>query len=211
MKRPSDFTVPLSVFGLKRRRRSFLLLFSAAFLFLVGAAPGSERTVSSYDSLRGGFKKPDHAVWGEVPLWWWEGERLTKRRLTWELETLASQGVKAVCPIQRSPGRCDPPSFSRRWWELFKYVESECKRLGMRLWAYDQVGYGNYGWLEKAAAKVKDTGTFRVVFLQAEASAGKPASLAPSAKPLAASPTVTSKSTPLAGNCSPTWRCRAGA
>jgi len=166
----SFFTLPP-----ERKRADLRVIFLAALisaLFVVSGKAG-ESTASSYNSLLEGFKKPDHAVWGEVPLWWWEGEKLTKRRLTWELETLASQGVKAVCPIQRSPGRCDPPSFSERWWELFRYVERECRRLGMRLWAYDQIGYGNYGWLEKAAAKVRDTGTFRVVFLSSQAEPGK--------------------------------------
>ena len=38
---------------------------------------------------------------------------------------------------------------------MFAYVNEECKRLGMTLWAYDQVGYGHYGWLEKAAAEMQ--------------------------------------------------------
>ncbi len=126
----------------------------------------------SYDELYQGFATPDHAKWGEVPLWWWEGERMTKERVTAELETLAAQGVKAVCPIQRSPGRCDPQSFSPEWWDLFAYTNAECKRLGMSLWAYDQVGYGHYGWLEKAAAHVADPRTKRVVVLTGEGTAG---------------------------------------
>jgi len=45
-----------------------------------------------------------------------------------------------------------PESFSKEWWEMISFVHSECKRLGMRLWLYDQLGYGQYGWFEKAAA-----------------------------------------------------------
>ena len=127
-----------------------------------------------YDALRAAFQAPDHAEWGEVPLWWWEGQRMTKERCTEQLEELAAKGVKAVCPIQRSPARCDPPSFTPEWWDLFAHVAKECERLGMQLWAYDQVGYGNYGWLEKAAAEVQDPATRRVVVLQAEGPAGAP-------------------------------------
>ena len=101
-------------------------------------------------------------------LWWWEGERMTRPMVTRELETLAAKGVKSVCPIQRSPGRCDPPSFSPEWWDMFTFVGQECRRLGMTLWAYDQVGYGHYGWLEKAAAKAQDKRTARIVFLAAD-------------------------------------------
>ena len=117
---------------------------------------------------------PDHANWGEVPLWWWEGDRMTKERVTWQLETLAARGVKSVCPIQRSPGRCDPQSFSAEWWEMLEYVHQECRRLGMTLWAYDQVGYGHYGWLEKAAARTRDQRTRRVSLLTADGSPDAP-------------------------------------
>jgi len=120
---------------------------------------------SGYDELKEAFASPDHARWGEVALWWWEGDRVTRERVRWQLQTLAARGVKAVCPIQRSPGRCDPPSFSPPWWEMFEFVHAECQRLGMSLWAYDQVGYGQYGWLEKAAAKTRDKHTRRLVFL----------------------------------------------
>ena len=145
----------------------------AVVLALSAIAPG-ESPMPGYDALRADFQAPDHAEWGEVPLWWWEGQRMTKERCTEELEELAAKGVKAVCPIQRSPARCDPPSFSPEWWELFAHVAKECDRLDMQLWAYDQVGYGNYGWLEKAAAEVQDPATRRVVVVQAEGAAGAP-------------------------------------
>ena len=79
------------------------------------AAFGAEKAPPSLAELRQAFVAPDHAHWGEVPLWWWEGDPMTKERVTWQLETLAAAGVKSVCPIQRSPGRCDPPSFSPAW------------------------------------------------------------------------------------------------
>src|SRR5690606_17181104 len=106
----------------------------------------------SYQELLTNFKSPDYSLWGEVPLWWWEADSISKERITWELETLAAKGVKSVCPIQRSPARTYPESFSEKWWDMFEYTHKECKRLGMSLWLYDQVGYGQYGWLEKAAA-----------------------------------------------------------
>ena len=130
-----------------------------------------------YDQLRAEFASPDHARWGEVPIWWWNGEEIRKDRLTWQLETLASQGVKAVCPIQLSEN-CSPRFFSPEWWELFQHVHRECKRLGMSLWLYDQVGYGDYGWFDKALEHVKGgTPTFRLVFLQTEAVADQPLKL----------------------------------
>jgi hypothetical protein len=118
----------------------------------------------SYSELHKHFVSPDYSYWGEVPLWWWEADSLDKERITWQLETLSAKGVKAVCPIQRSPARCYPESFSKAWWETLSYVHKECQRLGMRLWVYDQLGYGQYGWFEKAAAQIENTGTSKINF-----------------------------------------------
>ncbi len=98
---------------------------------------------------------------------------MTKQRATAQLEELASRGVMSVCPIQRSPGRCDPQSFTPQWWDMFAHVHGECKRLGMTLWAYDQVGYGHYGWLEKAAAEIRDPKIRRIELLHADGVAGE--------------------------------------
>ncbi len=159
--------------------RHGLWAITLAFLisgFWTWGARGEE-PLKSYAQLWQAFQQPDHARYGEVPLWWWEGDPLTKERVTWELETLAARGVRSVCPIQRSPARCDPPSFTPQWWEMFEFVHAECQRLGMTLWAYDQIGYGHYGWLEKAAAQTQDERTMRVVFLQAEADPNSPVNL----------------------------------
>jgi len=151
----------------------FLALISRFCL----AAPNAE-AATNYVELRTGFESPNHAEWGEVPLWWWEGQPVTKERITAQLEVLSAKGVKAVCPIQRSPGRCDPQSFTEEYWQLLAYATRECARLGMRFWAYDQVGYGHYGWLEKAAAHVQDPRTHRVAFLTKDVAGGAAAQIA---------------------------------
>ncbi len=157
------------------RTRNVLFMHAVVMLTLLGTVSLNAR---NYDELKKQFQKPDHATWGEVPLWWWEGAPMTRGMVTAELEELASKGVKAVCPIQRSPGRCDPASFTPEWWEMLAHVHKECRRLGMKLWVYDQVGYGHYGWLEKAAATLPENNTLRVAFVQAAAEGGKEAQLA---------------------------------
>ena len=127
----------------------------------------------SYAELQQQFLNPEHDRWGEVPLWWWEGQRMTEERASAELEILAEKGVKSVCPIQRSPGRCDPQSFDDNYWKMLAHVNKECQRLGMTLWAYDQVGYGHYGWLEKAAAAVQDPETKRIELHQKDGEGGQ--------------------------------------
>lgn len=149
------------------------LIFSSLLSVPFGGLGAAGNGAFSYEALRSEFLHPDHATYGEVPLWWWEGAPVTKEQITWQLETLAAKGVKAVCPIQRSPGRCDPQSFEPGWWELFAHAHEECKRLGMQLWAYDQLGYGHYGWLEKAAAKVQDPKTSRIEFLEQSVRGGE--------------------------------------
>jgi len=163
------------------RRRAFSLAgvslgFAAAglFLFLLVCSPCyASVQMPSYKQLRTEFAEPDYARWGEVPLWWWEGDPLSKDRVKWQLETLAEKGVKSVCVIQRSPMRCRPQSFSNEYWDMLGYVNEQCRRLGMHLWAYDQVGYGHYGWLEKAAARAGDSRTAKIKFLTAEAGSGQ--------------------------------------
>ena len=158
------------------RLKSSILLAACICMVSSGISAFGEQPnkMPTYEELHAAFTTPDHAIWGEVPLWWWEGETMTKERATAELEKLAAKGVKAVCPIQRSPGRCDPASFTPEWWDMFAHVNEECKRLGMTLWAYDQVGYGHYGWLEKAAARIQDTRTSRISFHSTHAKAMSP-------------------------------------
>lgn len=149
-------------------KKSFLLISLISGWFAISAQKMAQSN-PNYQELKDAFLAPDHATWGEVPLWWWEADSLNKERITWQLEKLSDRGVKAVCPIQRSPARSFPESFSKEWWETVAYVNKECERLGMHLWLYDQVGYGQYGWLEKAAAQVGNTGTSRVEFYSATA------------------------------------------
>jgi hypothetical protein len=92
-----------------------LLLFSLLITLFFDIE--AQHNSMTYEELRNTFLQPDYSYWGEVPLWWWEADSLDKERITWQLEELASKGVKAVCPIQRSPARCYPESFSEPWWE----------------------------------------------------------------------------------------------
>jgi hypothetical protein len=172
-KKPKTAMKRSSIFGFRRllSRYFFFLLLATMVgnglqLGLSSGLRAAESETGTYEALRQQFLHPDHATYGEVPLWWWEGAPMTKEQITRQLEKLAAKGVKAVCPIQRSPGRCDPQSFEPEWWELLAHTHKECQRLGMQLWAYDQLGYGHYGWLEKASAKVQDPKTSRIEFLK---------------------------------------------
>ena len=150
---------------MKKQTRNPIFLIVLIFL-ITGTViyTNAQSDELSYEELHLNFASPDYSYWGEVPLWWWEADSLDKERVTWQLEALSAKGVKAVCPIQRSPARSYPESFSKEWWETLSYVHKECERLGMRLWVYDQLGYGQYGWFEKAAAQIENTGTSQINF-----------------------------------------------
>lgn len=96
---------------------------------------------------------PDRSF-GEVPFYWWTGDKLDKARLTAQLEALAAKGVAGVqinyAHMNRGgeedlpygghghsiPG--DPVQFSEDWWEMFGHAARECERLGMG------IGVGDY-------------------------------------------------------------------
>lgn len=158
---------------MKNLKKAVLISFHACILLGIAVTVGLCQQNPDYQTLLNNFKSPDYAEWGEVPLWWWEADSLNEERITWQMETLAEKGVKSVNPIQRSPARTYPASFTDEWWEMIRYTSDEADRLGMHLWLYDQIGYGHYGWLEKAAAEVEDTGTSRIEFLTAEGEEGE--------------------------------------
>ena len=77
-----------------------------------------------------------------ISFFFWNGEALTKERLSWQLEQLRSKGVggtivsyihQANLDIDNS----DPVVFSAAWWELFVWFIGESKRLGMKVGIQD--------------------------------------------------------------------------
>ena len=89
------------------------------------------------------FKSPS-SDYAPISFYFWNGEPLTRERLSWQLEQVRAQGIMGTIisyihqPDDRlDPG--DPPVFSEAWWELFAWFIAESKRLGMR------VGVQDYG------------------------------------------------------------------
>ena len=94
------------------------------------------------DQLREEFRSPPADEFGNVPFWWWDGDRLDEDRITDQLETLSDRGVEAVCFEQKyphgSPEGPDAPYFSEEWWTYMEHAVAECDRLGMDLWIHDE-------------------------------------------------------------------------
>ncbi|MBO7655493.1 MAG: hypothetical protein J6U40_11290, partial [Kiritimatiellae bacterium] len=97
-----------------------------------------------------GFPKPDAAAtlardfqspppgYGEVPFWWWTGDKLDKARLLEQIEALHRAGISGA-QVNYSHTRSDgwrtadvePPIFSDEWWEIFTFVATECAKRNM--------------------------------------------------------------------------------
>jgi len=99
------------------------------------------------DRLRERFAAPD-PDYGPVPFWWWSAEEITEERICWQLEKFRRGGLRNIGIINIAPTgpqygsvADDPPHFSERWWQLFAVALREAKRLGMRIFFYDQIGF----------------------------------------------------------------------
>lgn len=102
---------------------------------------------TSLNSILGSFKTPPREF-SPVPTWWWSGEKVEASRLRWQMEQYAAGGVYNLIVLNLAAAGpmhgCDaddPPFFSEEWWTLFLGACADAKRLGMRLWFYDQIGF----------------------------------------------------------------------
>ena len=103
------------------------VVFAAALGFAVHAFGGFAED----------FRTPPPG-YGEVPFWWWTGEKLDKARLRWQLEELHRAGV-AGTQVNYSHERQfgwrtaahEPKLFTDKWWEMFSCAAEVSAELGM--------------------------------------------------------------------------------
>ena len=83
------------------------------------------------------FRNPPPG-YGEVPFWWWTGEKLDKDRLLWQIEELHRAGISgvqvnyshlSVAGWKTAPS--DPAIFSDEWWDCFSFAAVECAKRDM--------------------------------------------------------------------------------
>ncbi|MFA7343364.1 MAG: glycosylhydrolase-like jelly roll fold domain-containing protein [Terrimicrobiaceae bacterium] len=104
-------------------------------------------STATLQSLRKIFSEPPREF-SPVPIWWWSGERLELDRLLWQLDQLVAGGIYNVIILNLAPAgplygkdADDPPFMSEEWWVLFLAVCGHAKKLGARIWFYDQIGF----------------------------------------------------------------------
>ncbi len=93
--------------------------------------------VRASDALHDAFVNPP-AGYGEVPFWWWSGDRLDRKRLLAQLEDLHQAGVSGAqinyCHLRSGNWRTsdgDPAVFTDEWWDFFNFVAEESAKRGM--------------------------------------------------------------------------------
>jgi hypothetical protein len=103
--------------------------------------------MSDFDKLLTGFKTPPREF-SPAPIWWWSGEKLEIGRLRWQMDRFAEGGVYNLVLLNLAPtgplagsDQDDPPFLSEGWWQLFELVCQHAKKLGIRIWFYDQIGF----------------------------------------------------------------------
>ncbi|HAX95142.1 MAG TPA: hypothetical protein DCY35_01255, partial [Prolixibacteraceae bacterium] len=91
-----------------------------------------------------GFVHPPRG-YGQIPFYWWVGDRLEKDRLVWQLDKLKGKnitGVQINYPCFASKGEPanpgEPAVFSDAWWELWTWYVDEVKKRDMA------VGFSDY-------------------------------------------------------------------
>lgn len=81
---------------------------------------------------------------GLYPFWFWNGEQ-AEGEVARQLQLMQDAGCKGAVIHSRTGNKI--PYLSERWLDLVRAACSEAKRLGLRIWLYDEDGYpsGNAG------------------------------------------------------------------
>lgn len=94
-------------------------------------------TRSEREVLAQMFQDPP-TEYGPIDGYWWEGGRLDKDRLRWQLEELKDKGIAGTWFYARflggEPLGSDPGYFTDEWWEFTRFVAEEHRRLGLLNW-----------------------------------------------------------------------------
>ncbi len=98
------------------------------------------QAVPSRDLLLRQFGNPPSGF-GPIDCWWWEGGRLDKEQMRWQLEDMREKGISGTWYYPRfvhgQPLSCDPEYWTEKWWEFTRFAIEEHRRLGLIYWFSD--------------------------------------------------------------------------
>lgn len=77
----------------------------------------------------------------------WQSGHVTKEGLTKDLEALKDAGFGGLTLFNVAEGMCDGPVkyMSPEWWDMYRYMQQECKRLGLEMGVVQGAGWGVSG------------------------------------------------------------------
>ena len=116
-------------------------------------------------TLRNDFQTPPPG-YGEVPFWWWTGDKLDKARLLEQIEALHRAGISGAqinYSHMRSEGwrtaDVEPPIFSDEWWDIVAFTAVECakRKMGIGLSGYTIDWPGNNNLFRKLGISTPET------------------------------------------------------
>jgi hypothetical protein len=93
--------------------------------------------VERFEDLKRALEKGNDG-YSPVPFWFWN-DRIERKEITRQLEMMREKGITSVIIHPRAGLLI--PYLSDQWWELFRFGVKEAKRLGMKVWIYDELHF----------------------------------------------------------------------
>lgn len=128
-------------------------------------AVGQANRQPNYDALPD-FVTPPKGF-GNVPFYWWLGDKLTKDRLSWQMDQLKDHSTSSLQINYAHDDKggkswgftfpSDPALFSEEWWGLTQWFLKESKKRGMSISLSDYtLGFGQGWYVDDILAKYPD-------------------------------------------------------
>ena len=153
------------------RKNLLLLLFFLMVSFSASTQQTPKLPLGYSDRSPGldvlpGFIHPPKG-YGDVPFYWWQGDTITRERLTWQLDQLSNKGISSL-QINYShkdsggisygwSNPSQPALFTPEWWKLFKWFATEAQKRGMSVSLSDYtIGIGQGFSMDEAIAQNPD-------------------------------------------------------
>ena len=99
---------------------------------------------ATFKEIKSNFQNPPMDCWPHTR-WWWPGNPVDKKEITWELEQMRKVGIRGVEQITMTPvyEKGNIKYMSDEYLEMIKHTVKEAKRLGIEV----SLNFGGPGWI----------------------------------------------------------------